>query len=291
MTSIGLVLAAGLFLSTAGIGVRLLEVASGMQIVFYRSLGMGVFLLLVVLARYRAAAVGAFLGMRTASYVAALCFAGASIAVIFALLNTTVANAMFIISLAPFFTAILGWLVLGERVRLRTWLAMAVAAAGVLIMVEGALSGDGLLGMVYALAMALCYAGFSVSIRAGRLGDMTPAICFSGLGLAAVSALWVDPFVLPTQDLLICLGLGVFQAGLGGLLLVFGARGLPAVQVNFLAMLEVVLSPVWVWLVVNEQPAKATLIGGAIILAAISFQALSAGGEAESSDANPDLPR
>ena len=67
--------------------------------------------------------------------------------------------------------------------------------------------------------------------------------------------------------------------------------GAPSMQVNFLAMLEVVLSPVWVWLVVNEQPAKATLIGGAIILAAISFQALSAGGEAESSDANPDLPR
>ncbi len=285
-------LAAGLFLSTAGIGVRLLEVASGMQIVFYRSLGMGVFLLLVVLARYRVASVEAFLAMRRASYLAALFFAGASVAVIFALLNTTVANAMFIISLAPFFTAIFGWLLLGERVRLRTWLAMAVAAAGVLIMVEGALSGDGLLGMVYALAMALCYAGFSVSIRAGRLGDMTPAICFSGLGLAAVSALWVDPFQLPPRDLLICLGLGVFQAGLGGLLLVFGARGLPAVQVNFLAMLEVVLSPLWVWLVVNEQPATATLIGGSIILAAISFQALSAGGEDPAPvKANPDHPR
>ncbi len=276
-----LVIAAGVFLSTAGIGVRLLEQASGIQVVFYRSLGMALFLLAVVLVRYGRGAPAALLGLGASGLVAGVFFALASISVIFALLNTTVANAMFIISLAPFFTAVGGWLVLGERVALKTWLAMAVAAAGVLVMVEGALSGDGLLGMAYALAMALSYAGFNIAIRAGRNGDMTPAICLSGFALAGVSAIWVEPFALPPRDLLICLGLGVFQAGLGGLMLVYGARGLPAVQVNFLAMAEVVLSPLWVWLIVNETPASTTLLGGAVIVAAISYQALSSSPESD----------
>ncbi len=272
--SIALVMAAGVFLSTAGIGVRLMEQASGMQVVFYRSLGMALFLAVYVLARngingFRATLRSGFSGL-----MAGVFFALASITIIFALLNTTVANAMFIVSLAPFFTAIGGWLVLGEKVPLKTWLAMAVAAAGVLVMVEGAISGEGLLGMAYALAMAVSYAGFNIAIRAGRQGDVTPAICLSGFALAAICAFWVDSFVLPTKDLLLCLGLGVFQTGMGGLLLVFGAKNLPAVQVNFLAMLEVVLSPIWVWLIVNEQPAAATLVGGTIILLAISYQAL-----------------
>ncbi|MFK7956365.1 MAG: DMT family transporter [Lysobacterales bacterium] len=272
--SIALVMAAGVFLSTAGIGVRLMEQASGMQVVFYRSLGMALFLAVFVLARNGAGAFRATLHSGLSGFLAGLFFALASITIIFALLNTTVANAMFIVSLAPFFTAVGGWIVLGEKVPFKTWMAMAVAAAGVLVMVEGAISGEGLLGMAYALAMAMSYAGFNIAIRAGRQGDVTPAICLSGFALCAVCAFWVDSFALPLRDLLLCLGLGVFQTGLGGLLLVFGAKNLPAVQVNFLAMLEVVLSPIWVWLIVNEQPALATLVGGTIILLAISYQAL-----------------
>ncbi|MEM9529977.1 MAG: DMT family transporter [Pseudomonadota bacterium] len=285
--AVALVLLAGVFLSTAGIGVRLADDAAALQIVFYRSLGMATFLLGLLFWRYRQTPARIVQIGGRSGVAAALCFAGASIAIIFALIHTSVANAMFIVSLAPFFTAVLGWLILSERVHLGTWIAMGVAAVGVLVMVEGGVSGDGLLGMAYALAMALCYAGFSVAIRAGRGGDMLPAICVSGFGLALVLIPFLDTFTLPARDLAICLGLGVFQVGLGGTLLTYGARGLPAAQVNFLAMAEVILSPLWVWLIINEQPSSATLLGGAIILCAISYQALQPAGETAPGVADP----
>lgn len=270
-----LIIIGGVFLSSSGIAIRSLEAASGMQIVFYRALGMAVFMALAVLWQHKANTVLAFRSIDKQGILAGVFFSLASFAIVYALLNTTVANAMFIVSLAPLFAAVLAWFFLHETVQTRTWLAIGLACLGVLVMVGGALSGDGMLGILYAFVMAISYGAFSVCIRAGRGSDMIPAICVSGFALAGVSSLWVADFSLPTNDLLICLGLGVFQVGIGGLCLTIAAKHVPAAQITLLAMLEVVLNPLWVWLGIGETPALATLIGGAMILCAITYQARS----------------
>lgn len=269
-----LVIAGGFFLSTAGIAVRSLQQADGLQIVFYRSLGMALFMLLFLLYRDSTSLLRSIRQPSWLEIGAGAFFAGASLSIIYAMLHTTVANAMFIVSLAPLFGAFGGWVFLRERVPTRTWIAVGLAITGVLVMVQGGLSARGWLGIAWAFAMAVCYGLFTVCVRAGRNGNMLPAIAWSGVMLALVAALAEDSLSIPLGDAAICLAMGAFQVGMGGLLLTLGAAHVPAAQISLLAMLEVVLSPVWVWLGVGETPTAASLIGGTIILLAVAFQAL-----------------
>lgn len=269
-----LAVAAGIVLSTLGIGVRSLEQASGMQIIFYRAIGLLVFMSTVVIIKNRGKSPRKLLESGLLGFGASLAYTGASIAIIYALLNTTVANTMFVVSLAPLFAALAGWFFLRESVPLRTWVALALALAGVLIMIKGGLSTQGLIGIGFALCMAICYGTFSVCLRAGRKLDMLPTVCFSALLLAIISWWFADSLSLPTQDIIICLAMGSIQLGLGSWMLTMAAHSVPAAQITLLAMLEVVLNPVWVWLGVGEVPATYTLAGGALIVGAIVYQAM-----------------
>lgn len=263
----------GVFLSTSGLGVRALEVASGLQIIMYRSLGMGLFISAVVFLRYQRRSVEALRNTGRYGLSAGLLFSLASVFVIFALLHTSVANAMFIISLAPFFAAIGGWLLLKENVAMKTWGCMLLAIVGVLIMVEGGISRDGWLGIAFALAMAVSYGLFTVALRAGKDRDLLPAVGLSGFGLSLACFISIGPQSLPVNEIAICLAMGIIQTGLGSMCLTHGALHVPAAQVTLLAMLEVVLNPIWVWLAFGETPALLTLVGGTVILIAIGLQA------------------
>ncbi|MFK8030089.1 MAG: DMT family transporter [Gammaproteobacteria bacterium] len=272
---------AGFFLSSAGIGMRLIESATALQVNFYRAFGLLLFAVVVLVVRSRGKPWKPLQETGWIGAVAGAPFALASLCIIFALANTTVANVMFIVSLAPFCTALLGWLFLRERVSVRTWIAIAIAVAGVLIMVNGGLSPEGWIGVAWAFGMALCYGLFTVTARFGKDRDMFPAVFWSGFFLTVGSGLTLGSFDIPTTDKLISLSLGIFQIGVGGFLLVAASKHVPAAQIVFLAMLEVVLSPVWVWLGVGEVPSTQSLIGGAVIMAAIAFLTLGVRKEAK----------
>ena len=115
-TGVALVLIAGVMLSVAGITLRHMEAASGGQILFYRSLSFSFVLALYLALRYRARTVRAFVAVGRPGLVVALSLGFGSACYVFALLLTTVANALFLISSAPFMAAVLGWIVLRERV-------------------------------------------------------------------------------------------------------------------------------------------------------------------------------
>ena len=265
----------GIFLSSLGIGVRLMESADSMQITFYRALSQAVFMTGVVCLRNRSRTIQAFADTGKIGFLAGVMFASASIFLVLALTNTSIANAMFIMSLAPFVSAILAWLFLRERITKKTLVAIVIAVSGVLIMVNGALSTDGLLGMGYALTMVFFYAAFTVCLRGIKNGDSLTASCWGSYIVLVLLGLFYHDLSITQYDLMICLLLGVFQIGLGGLFLVLGSAHVPAAQIALLAMLEIVLSPIWVWLGVNETPTTMTLIGGGFIFVAITYQALS----------------
>lgn len=285
--SIALVIFAGLLLSTSGIAVRSLQEASGMQIVFYRAMGLVALMSIVLLLHHRGAAIDTLKQAGRLELMAGLLFAGASLAIIFALLNTTVANVMFIVSLAPFFAALGGWLFLHERVPRTTRIAMCVAILGVFIMVEGGVSSSGMLGILYAFTMAICYGLFTVCLRAGRKHSMLPAVCLSGILLALIAGLLSDSLRLPTQDIMICLAMGSVQLGLAIVFLSLAAQHVPAAQISLLAMLEVVLNPIWVWLGVGEVPGVYTVLGGLVILSALIYLTLNSHSKVAESDSEP----
>jgi len=269
-----LVLAAGAMLSIAGIALRHIESASGWQILFYRSLTFCIVVALWLTFRYRARVVRAFVTVGRPGLVVALSLGLGSTCYVFALLLTTVANALFLISAAPFMAAVLGWIVLRERVRPATWIMMSVALAGIAIMVFHGVQSGRLLGNLVALGTPISFAIMLVALRRAGHRDMLPAICLAGVVGAALGFAMSDTLVLSRHDLALCLFLGVFQYAGGFILITLGARYLPAAEVALLSLAEVVLAPIWVWIGVGEVPAALTLVGGGIVLAAVVTQAL-----------------
>jgi drug/metabolite transporter (DMT)-like permease len=134
-----LVALAGVFWSLGGLLIRLIEAASGWQIVLFRSLALVLTLSLVIALRHRGRIVGAFRGAGWNGVAAGVALAGGFIGFVLALLYTSVANATFMLGASPFLAAFLGRVVLGESIRRATALAMAAAFAGILIMVAGGL--------------------------------------------------------------------------------------------------------------------------------------------------------
>lgn len=280
-----LVLLAGVVWSSSGIVIRNIEAAGAWQISFYRSAALIPTVLLMILARHRGRTAAAFRGLGASGTVGAAALATSFVATIFSLTHTTVANTLFILSAAPFFAAVLGWLVLGERVSARTWGWIAVALAGVGLMVGEGWQGGSPFGTLIALPIPIGFATFVVCLRRGRAADMTPAVVLAGAFALGLSGLMAEGLAIGARDLVLSLFLGAGQIGFGLILFTLGSRHLKAVESALLALSEVVLGPFWVWLWVDETPSALTLAGGVLVLAAVVCQSLSgarAGGPASS---------
>ena len=256
--------------STAGVLQRQLTLDTATQVAG-RAAFASVALLAYVAVVERGRVVQAFRSIGLAGVAVALCVATASGSFIAALNHTSVARVLFILALAPVLAALLARVTLGEPITRRTSLAMALALAGVALMLgapgEGSLVGDGL-SFVTALAFALMI----VITRWRHDVSMAPATCLSQVILVVAFMPFASPGEI-TGDAVVWLALlGIGQIGLGFALLTVGARLIPAAQVGLITLLEVVLGPLWVWLALNERPTTLTLVGGAIVIVAIVIQ-------------------
>ncbi|MEP0944048.1 MAG: DMT family transporter [Rhizobiaceae bacterium] len=273
------VFAAGVLWSTVGLGIRLIEDAVVWQILLYRSISMSLFLYIVIRLRSDESPFAQIRRVGFPAVVAALALVVAYSGGIYAIQNTSVANAMLLFATAPFMAAVLGWMVLREPVRAATWIAIVVALAGIAIMVADRSGSVALLGSLAALGSALGFAVFTVALRWGRTGEMLPSVFLSGL-FAFVITLGICQFmglsiVLSMHDGGVAMGMGVFQVGAGLILYTLGSRSLPAAELTLLSLAEVLLGPLWVWLFLSETVSTYTLIGGVILLSAIAGNALS----------------
>ena len=258
--------------STAGLLTRATSVASGWETSFWRSLFLCAIIAALIAAEHRAEALRKLAAMGWPGVVSSLAWATMFTCFMLALSRTTVANALILQGLMPFCAAIAGWLALRERVALRTWLAMAAAAAGVALMFRDALDSGNLEGSLIALAVPVAAAINTVAVKIGRgRVDLVPALLAGG-ALAALLALpQAAPFTASARDLALFGALALFQLALPCVLLVrVVLPRLSAAEVGLLSLLEVVLGPFWVWLAYGEQPGPAVLAGGALVLAALA---------------------
>lgn len=194
-----------------------------------------------------------------------------------ALNHATVANVIFMQALAPLLAALLGVAILKEWVPRATWMAMGVAIVGVALMVGGP-GRPSLLGEALSLLMVVAFSLMLVVTRRQREVSMAPATCLSQLIVFVVTVPFARPGEIGAEDLGLLAALGFAQIGLGLILLTVGARLIPAAEVAVISLLEVVLAPLWVWIVVSESPSTATLVGGVIVLGAVILQGRAAPG-------------
>ena len=265
-----LMIAASVFWSTSGLFVRALEGTDALTMVFWRSVGMIGFLGAYMLWRYGRDAGATIVALGARGTLIAAILASTFFFFLYAVSKTTVATALFLMSTSPFWAAALGRIVLGEPLAARTLVAMAACVAGVTIMVGGALEFGSILGPLSALCVSVAFATQITLLR--RFGggiDMVPSVLVAGLMSAALALPLAWPVAASLHDILVLLAMGVVQLGAGCLLMTVATRHLPAAQVGLIALLETTLGPLWVWLVFAERPGDATLLGGAIILAAL----------------------
>jgi len=202
-------------------------------------------------------------------FAVAVCMAVASTCFIFSLAHTSVANTLLLMSTGPFVAGLLGWMLLGEPVAPRTWLTMGVALAGVVVMVSSSYAHGTIVGDLLAIVMAGSFATATVLVRRRPDIQMTPAAALATTitGLAALPL--ADPLATTARDLALLAFFGIGQFGAGFLLFMAGARLIPAAESSLIGMLEIVLGPLWVWLVLSERPGTASLAGGGLILVAL----------------------
>jgi len=272
-TGLALMVAAPVLWSSAGVVTRHIERAPAFEQVFWRSLFAFVFVFTVLLFQRKSP----WVAVRRAGVpglASGLMWAVMFTAFLFALSMTTTANTLVVMSVSPLLTAILARLFLSDPLPLRTWLAAGAAALGIGFMFGFSLERH-FLGMAIAFLIPVAAAINVVVLRASAASlDLVPAVMLGG----ALSCLVALPFALPfsstSRDLVLLAFLGFFQLGLPCMLLVLASRALLAPEIALLGLLEVVLGPLWAWLGAGEEPARATLLGGAVVLAALAANEL-----------------
>lgn len=186
---------------------------------------------------------------------------------------TSTANLVFILAFNPLIAALLAWYMIGEKPRISTWIAIAITGLGVAIIVsEGIEAGTGW-GDLMALATAFVL-GWSV-VAARKSGkDMSLAGSLGGMvaGIFALPMVLLT-FTMPAVPAWLVFN-GLLMAPLAAFALSLAPRYIPAPQVAMFFLLETVLAPVWVWLVFSEIPTQQTLLGGLIVLGAITFHSI-----------------
>lgn len=285
---------AGVFFVAAGaacwsLGGALVRLTDGLdvwQIIFYRSLTvllcMGIWLVLQFRGTLRQRMAAA--GMN--AVIAGVAVGTAGLSFVAALFYTTVAEATFMVGIAPFLSALLGFWILKERIPPVTWVAMTVAVIGMAIILFGSRGGGAVTGSLLALYSAFCFSCYAVLLRWGQKTEMSVALIWNAVYLIVVSGLvmllptglsaqsGLGSFAIGWWNGLAVFLMGAVQLTLGMVLFTMGSRSVPAAQLSLIALVEPVLSPVWAWMVSSELPPVWTFIGGTVIVGAIVIQAL-----------------
>lgn len=275
----GIVLAAlaAVFASSAGVLLRHVENADAWTVLFYRSLGFSLTVLVFVFVVHRRETAARFRAIGAVGGIVAVSLGGAFLAFVLAMIQTNVATVVAVLSVAPMAAGLLAWVALGERPSLLAWLAMFTAFAGVSVVVWDGIVGGAGQGLLFAVLACLGYAGAIVGLRAGHRRDMTPAVCLSGVVACVVSLFMLDTLSIGANDLIISILLGTVQIGAQYILLTIATRFATAADIALVMILEVVLAPLWVWMVVGETVPLMVFYGGAVIVAALVMNAAAPG--------------
>lgn len=274
----GIFLVAGsaLVWSIGGAIARFLTVDDSWTVVFWRSIFAVLFLLVFMLLRDGPrGTLALFKGMGLAGLGVALCFAVASTSFVIALAHTTVANILLMQAGVPLIAALLTWTLFREKISGTTWAAIAAVIAGVAIMVSESFTGQvSPIGDGLALLISVMFAIATVITRRHAQVRMTPAVCLGITVAACASGLLAGHYAVSAVDLGWLIAFGAVNLGLGLAMFTTGARLIPAALAALVGTLEPVLGPIWVWLIHNEVPSGRTLLGGAVVFAALVIHLL-----------------
>ena len=273
------ILIAGLFWSFGPLVVRNLDGAENIPWQYLLIRGLIIFLVLNLFLFLREGYkfINNYKKIGSSGLVGGLCLGIANITFILSLIHTTAAITMLLLAALPFMTAILAFLILGEKISRTTLIAIIISAIGILIMTLESIEKGTLFGLLSGLLSALGFAGFTVSLRWKKNTPKFTTVSIAGI----VCALFAFFVIIFQNENLIISSKNSSLSALHGLLVCTGlilfslkSKYLPAADLTLLSLTEVLGGIFWVWLPllgINETPSFTTLIGGVIITFAIIF--------------------
>jgi len=191
------------------------------------------------------------------------------IAFVFAMMNTSVANVVFIISTQTMFLAIFGFFYLKEKVSLIGFISIVLAMSGIIVMIGDSIFSGTLFGNLVALTIPISFSILVMVIRKHSNLDLVPAIWYASIFSFIYSIAMVESFNFTTNDIFMGFLLGVPQLGFGFICITIGSKTTRSVTIGLLMLTETTFAPLWVWLFLNEIPPLSVFIGGMIIIFAI----------------------
>ena len=185
--------------------------------------------------------------------------------------NTNVANTLVMIATAPMLSAILGAIFLKETPDKKTWISIIITFLAIIYIFSDSLKLGNFYGDVLGFITAIGLAVGAVTIRSGKTKNLVPAAVVGKLFVAIFALFFIESFVLAGQDLIIVPLMCILCVAIPFVLVTIAPRFIPAAEVNLFFLLETIIGPIWVWLIIKEQPSIETLQGGIIIITTIAI--------------------
>ena len=185
--------------------------------------------------------------------------------------NTNVANTLVMIAMAPMLSAILGGIFLKELPDRKTWIAIFITFLAAVYIFYDSLQLGNFFGDILGLITALGLAVGAVTIRSARKKNLVPAAVVGKLFVALFALLFIESFTLANNDLIIVPLMCIMCVAIPFVLVTIAPRFIPAAEVNLFFLLETIIGPIWVWLIIQEQPSLETIYGGTVIIVTIAI--------------------
>jgi len=258
-----------MFLTPDSLFIRLANVSSW-NLIFYRGFIPFSLVFIGLLVVYKNNFVKQAFSNGWSGIFYALIFAVTNITFVLSIENTNVANTLIMLALAPMLSAILSFVFLKEIPDKKTWIAIFITTISVVYIFYDALDTGDLLGNTLGLLTALGLAVGAVIIRSVKKIDLVPSAMFGKLLVALIAFYFADNLNLKGNDLTIVPLMCVMCVAIPFVLVTIAPRYITAAEVNLFFLLETILGPIWVWLVIKEQPSLETIIGGSVIIFTIA---------------------
>tara|TARA_B100001057_G_scaffold323358_1_gene323587 strand:- start:194 stop:1054 length:861 start_codon:yes stop_codon:yes gene_type:complete len=185
--------------------------------------------------------------------------------------NTNVANTLVMIATAPMLSAILGAIFLKEPPDKKTWISIIITFLAIIYIFFDSLKLGNFYGDILGFITAVGLAVGAVTIRAAKSKNLVPAAVVGKLFVATFALFFIESFLLENNDLIIVPVMCILCVAIPFVLVTIAPRFIPAAEVNLFFLLETIIGPIWVWLIIKEQPTIETLQGGIVIISTIAI--------------------
>ena len=259
-------------LSFGGLIVKSFEGATLWQILFWRSVFFLIVISLYLILTYKKQVFRSFYNSGIPGLFGGFILSFGFCGYVFAMYNTTVANANFIIQTQTIFLAIFGYFFLKEKISAITLTSIILAISGIFLMVGNSLSPGQMTGNIVAFILPISFAVLIIVIRKYPSVDMVPAQFIAGVFALIIGFIMSGKILISAHDIFLGFLAGFIQLGFGFILITIGAQRTPSAMVGVIMLIEAVLGPLWAWLFINEQPPFIVIIGGSIVIFAVLLQ-------------------